>query len=47
LIIDRADIAKLYEQARKDGLITLREDGIQKVLSGITTVEELLTELSL
>jgi type II secretory ATPase GspE/PulE/Tfp pilus assembly ATPase PilB-like protein len=47
LIIDRADIAKLYEQARKDGLTTLREDGIQKVLSGITTVEELLTELSL
>ncbi len=47
LIIDKADISQIFDQAKKDGLVTLREDGIQKVLAGITTAEELLSELSL
>jgi type IV pilus assembly protein PilB len=35
------DIAK---QADKEAMITLREDGIQKVKEGVTTIEELMRE---
>ncbi len=47
LIIEKADPKTLRDQALKEGFITMRTDGIQKTMAGITTVEELLTELSL
>ncbi|MFC1525046.1 GspE/PulE family protein [Planctomycetota bacterium] len=34
--------AKLQEQAKKNGMISLLEDGIRKVLTGVASVEEVL-----
>lgn len=42
LIIDRAAASDIMRVAKKRGLKTLREDGWQKVLNGLTTVEEIL-----
>ncbi len=42
LIAERADEHAIREAALKDGMITLRADGIEKVLNGITTIEEIL-----
>jgi len=36
----------IRKQARMSGMVTLREDGIRKVLAGITTLEEALEETS-
>ncbi|MGE0526048.1 MAG: type II secretion system ATPase GspE [Bdellovibrionales bacterium] len=47
LIMRRADGATIKKEAVKAGMITFREHGIQKVLSGITTVEELLNSTQL
>ncbi|MBU0650872.1 Flp pilus assembly complex ATPase component TadA, partial [bacterium] len=44
LIINRASTAEIREQARKNGMILLREDGIKKVFDGITTLEEIIKE---
>ena len=44
LIISRASVSELAAQARAAGMRTLREDGIAKVLAGVTTVEELMRE---
>ena len=33
----------IREQARRSGMVTLQEDGVRKVLAGITTVAEVLT----
>ncbi len=41
LIMQRPDIGKLRALARKKGLRHLREDGWEKVLLGVTSVEEL------
>ncbi len=41
LIMQRPDISKLRALARKKGLRLLREDGWEKVLQGVTSVEEL------
>lgn len=43
LIMKRSDGATIKKQAVKDGMITFREHGIDKVLSGVTTIEEVLT----
>ncbi len=40
LTIKRASSSELMIQARKDGLITLKQDGILKALDGLTTIEE-------
>jgi type II secretory ATPase GspE/PulE/Tfp pilus assembly ATPase PilB-like protein len=32
----------LRDQARRSGMVTLQEDGVRKVLAGVTTVEEVL-----
>lgn len=40
LIMNKASTTKLIESARRKGMITMREDGILKVLQGITTLEE-------
>ncbi|MFA5689180.1 MAG: GspE/PulE family protein [Kiritimatiellales bacterium] len=42
LIIDRAPASEIMKAARAHGLRTLREDGWNKVLNGVTTVEEIL-----
>jgi general secretion pathway protein E len=43
MIMQRKDGATIKKEAIKQGMITFREHGIQKVLEGKTTVEELLT----
>jgi general secretion pathway protein E len=43
LIMKRADGATIKKEALKSGMTTFRDHGIQKVLSGITTIEEVLT----
>jgi general secretion pathway protein E len=42
LIQQGADQSAIQAQARKDGMRTLRESGVQKVLSGATTVSEVI-----
>jgi type II secretory ATPase GspE/PulE/Tfp pilus assembly ATPase PilB-like protein len=40
LIIDYATADALRDQARSEGVRSLREDGLRKVRSGLTTIEE-------
>lgn len=42
LILKSYDTNEIKNRARQAGMTTLRQDGIQKVLSGITTIEEVL-----
>ena len=42
LVMARANSARLQEQAVQEGLRTLRQDGIAKVVAGITSVSEIL-----
>ncbi len=42
LVLRKASRETIKEVARKYGMVTLREDGMQKVLKGITTVEEVM-----
>ena len=42
LIANRADLAKLREQAVRDGMKPLRIAGARKVAAGLTTIEEVL-----
>ncbi len=42
IVLTGASNDKLFEEARKEGLITMREDGMIKVLKGQTTIEEVL-----
>ncbi len=41
LILNKASSTKMIEAARRKGMLTMREDGILKVLKGITTLEEI------
>ena len=41
-IIEGKSATEIKELARKKGMKTLREDGIQKALQGITTLEEVM-----
>ena len=41
-ILRGADAAQLQEIARKGGLVTLYEDGLRKVATGVTSLEEVL-----
>ncbi len=43
LIMQRKDGAAIKKQALTDGMIPFRSHGIQKVLNGLTTIEEVLT----
>ncbi len=40
MIYDNITAARLRHQARADGMRTMREDGLRKVLAGLTTIEE-------
>jgi type II secretory ATPase GspE/PulE/Tfp pilus assembly ATPase PilB-like protein len=42
LILSRAQEHVIKEEARKEGMKTLREDGVESVLKGLTTIEEIL-----
>jgi type IV pilus assembly protein PilB len=42
MILEEASTAELREQAQKEGMKTLRQAGMQKVIEGVTTVEEVL-----
>lgn len=41
LTLQRASNSDLLAQAKKDGLVTMRQDGILKALDGLTTIEEI------
>ena len=43
MINDRASTLQLRRRARELGMRTLREDGVRKVLSGLTTAEEVIS----
>jgi len=43
MIYDNVTAARLRSQARIDGMRTMREDGIRKVLAGHTTIEEVVS----
>ena len=50
LITQRASLKILTEHVRKNGFVTIAEDGLRRVREGLTTVEEVgrvadLTEL--
>jgi len=40
LVLKQASSNEILEQAKKDGMLTLKQDGVLKVLAGITTIEE-------
>ena len=44
MILRGASVAELQAQAVKEGMLTLRMDGILKVLRGVTTLEEVVKE---
>jgi len=44
LIIERASVEEIRAKAREEGMRSLREDGIAKVLAGVTTVGEMMRE---
>jgi type II secretory ATPase GspE/PulE/Tfp pilus assembly ATPase PilB-like protein len=43
MINERSTTVQLRKRAREMGMRTLREDGIRKVLSGMTTAEEVIS----
>ena len=47
LITNHASNQELRDQAVRDGMITLRQDGVLKMRAGMTTLDEILRETSL
>jgi type IV pilus assembly protein PilB len=43
LITDREDTSKIQDAGRKTGMKTLTEDGIEKVIEGTTSIEEVIS----
>lgn len=46
LIIKGETSVKIEEQAKKEGMVTMLEDGIMKAAQGVTTIEEILRVVS-
>jgi type IV pilus assembly protein PilB len=42
LAVERASAVTIEHVAREQGMVSLRDDGLQKVLDGVTTLEEIL-----
>ncbi len=42
MILERSDANSIEQEAKKEGMITIKEDGYLKALEGITTIEEVL-----
>lgn len=47
MIIQRASIAEMKDQAVAEGMLTLRQSGLLKLKAGVSTLEEVLKETSL
>ena len=47
LVMERAAIKKIREQAISDGMVTLKDDAIKKVQAGIISFKELLRAVEL
>ena len=47
LISNHSTIAEIKRKAKEQGLITLRESGVEKILQGVSTYEEVLRETTL
>ncbi|MDZ4742942.1 MAG: type II/IV secretion system protein, partial [Verrucomicrobiota bacterium] len=43
MIYERSTVSSIRQRARELGMRTLREDGMRKVLAGMTTPEEVLS----
>ena len=43
LIYENSGSARLRDKARSFGMRTMREDGLRKVTSGLTTIDEIVT----
>jgi len=43
MIYDNVTASPLRQRARSDGMRTMREDGIRKILAGLTTIEEIVS----
>ncbi|MCA9440678.1 MAG: Flp pilus assembly complex ATPase component TadA, partial [Candidatus Omnitrophica bacterium] len=46
MILARAPSSVIFQQARDEGMLTLREDGWKKIVAGLTTIEEVVRETS-
>ena len=46
LIYNRADLAEIRAQAKRDGMTTLKQDGILKILAGLSDYVQLLRVVS-
>lgn len=46
LVVSRASAEQIEEQARKEGMLTMLEDGIFKAAQGLTTIEEVFRVVS-
>jgi type IV pilus assembly protein PilB len=44
LITERAHTSRMREAAIANGMVPLREDGLNKALRGITTIEEVVNQ---
>jgi type IV pilus assembly protein PilB len=44
MILNRASSTEVKEQAVREGMITLRGDGILKLKAGVTSLQEILRE---
>ena len=44
MVTNEASNAEIKDQAFKDGMVTLRRDGLEKMKRGLTTLEEVLRE---
>lgn len=42
MIAQRSSTQAIFEQARKEGMVTMMEDGVEKAREGITTLEEVI-----
>jgi general secretion pathway protein E len=42
MVMQHADMGKIEELARSEGMRTMYEDGLVKALAGVTTIEEVL-----
>ena len=42
MVTANPDVIQLRKKCRENGLVTLREDGFDKVCKGMTTVDEIL-----
>lgn len=42
IILTDPSEARIFDEAKKQGMVTMKQDGILKVLEGITTIEEIL-----